>query len=984
MRCPIILLAFFCSLYGFGQNKYLTISPTISVQDTVSVRKLLDLAHQYTVNDPEKAKAYLIQAIDQAKQQGYPVLEVDGLYKLGAIHINQGKRNTAKPLFEQGLKLAQKLNNAPLIAQGHYNLSRYYDVGNDFDLAMGHLEKSLNNFEELELPKNIANCHTSFGRIYQKMGSYDKSLSHCFKALRINESIDNSSGISVVKTTIGYTYVLTSKFEDAMLYFNEALEIDKINNDQVGILISMLNIGVVYQKTERHPKALKTYKEALIIAKQLNYYEEEAILLENIGSTLRDMGHFESGLKSLFAASVLEDKNNLNKAHTLNDIAETYLALNKPKKATEYALQAISYSKEKNELNQLRYAYSYLALAYKKQGKNLEAFNALEASYEIKDSLFNLDKAKQMDLLHLSYQTEKKEQEILTLRQEQEITRFRRNTYLLAGILLISILLLLYNRQRLKSKKNHELFEKEQEVTLLKSQFFENVSHEFRTPLTLILGPMQLLKSNIADSKMSRQLGIMERNAQRLLSLINKLLDFSKIESGEDTLEITKSDIVSVVKGVTMSFQSKADEKHLKLEVSSNLNAHYTCFDLEKLETILINLISNAFKFTPENGHVKVSLEILENNQQKEHCKIIVTDTGQGITDTDIKNIFNRFYQSTNPRDGKYDGSGIGLALTQELVKLHKGSIEAVSKEDQGTSITVLLPIGKSHFNEIELANKNGTVLEESQPINDSISEVNPPIIANTNLPILLLVEDNVDVMHYLKEILEDRYQILEASDGAMGIEMAFETIPDLIVSDVMMPKKNGYEVCETLKQDERTSHISIILLTAKASEEDKMQGLLTKADAYLTKPFAPKELLVRVQNLIESRKKLREKYKRELILKPSEVSVNSIDENFLLKVIKVVNENLDDEHFNMDKLGQGVGMSRSQIHRKLQALTNQSATQFIRSYRLDRAIDLIKKDAKSISEIAYSVGFSDPSYFSKCFQQQFNMTPTEAKDTPS
>jgi signal transduction histidine kinase/DNA-binding response OmpR family regulator len=883
------------------------------------------------------------------------------------------------------LKSVIKTSNDTTKVNAIIQLSMAYR-DSDLVLAKNHAQEALDLSISNDYINGTANAFYELGKIESQKGNYAEALDFFIKSMNIYVAMPNVLQVAYINNDIGGIYAQMAEYEKGLEYLVLAkTQFEEIQNEE-GLADALNNVGIVFDMQNEFEKAIIYYEKALKWYVKIDKKQKYANTYMNLGALYGIQGNYERSISLIRQSqkTYLDIDDYYGLAGSWVNLSEIYGKSGDYEQAVEAGVNGLTLALENDYNRWVLQSCKYLASNYAALKNYEKAFQYSQLLIDFKENTYNDQKARLITEMDTKYQTEKKEQEILALEQQKQTAEFRRNTYLASGLLIAIILFLLYHKQRQKSRKNQILFEKEQEVTLLKSQFFENVSHEFRTPLTLILGPMQLLKSNIADAKMSRQLGIMERNAQRLLSLINKLLDFSKVESGEDTLEITNSDIVSVVKGVTMSFQSKAEEKQLELEVSSNLNEHNTYFDLEKIETILINLISNAFKFTPENGHVKVSLEIFEDNQQKEHCKIIVTDTGQGIPDTDIKNIFNRFYQSTNPRDGKYDGSGIGLALTQELVKLHKGSIEAVSKEDQGTSITVLFPIGKSHFNEKELANKNSTVLVENQPVYDPISEVKPPIVSNTNLPILLLVEDNADVMHYLKEILEDSYEILEASNGVMGIEMAIETIPDMIVSDVMMPKMNGYEVCETLKQDEKTSHIPIILLTAKASQEDKMQGLLTKADAYLTKPFAPKELLVRVQNLIESRKKLREKYKRELILKPSEVSVNSIDENFLLKVMKVVDENLDDESFNMDKLGQGVGMSRSQIHRKLQALTNQSATQFIRSYRLDRAMDLIKKNAGSVSEIAYSVGFSDPSYFSKSFQQQFNKTPTEAKDKPS
>lgn len=587
--------------------------------------------------------------------------------------------------------------------------------------------------------------------------------------------------------------------------------------------------------------------------------------------------------------------------------------------------------------------------------------------------------------LQLTSKTKIRKLKKLIIIQQNEIKRIERNIYLqILTVLFLAFLLGVYIFQQLRARKNRKLYDKEHEETMQKSLFFENVSHEFRTPLTLILGPLQILKSNIVDPKLSNQLVIMERNGERLLALINKLLDFSKIESGEQqALDLDKHDIVTVVKGITMCFQTKANEKQIHLEVESNRDSLYTYFDLEKFETILINLISNAVKFTPEKGSIKVSLEIIKDALQKDLCKIVIQDSGKGVPESDIKKIFTRFYQSKNPSFDTFQGSGIGLALTRELVKLHKGSIEVVSKGRKGSIFTVLLPVGKAHFNIIESAPKSSEVKPENLDLSKTtcFQKINTPKANDPNPPILLLIEDNTDVMDYLKEIFEGSYRILEAANGAKGIKMALKHIPDLIISDIMMPKKNGYEVCETLKLDEKTSHIPIILLTAKSSHNDKMLGLLTKADAYLIKPFMPKELMVRVKNLIGSRKKLKAKYKKEGILKPNEITVNSIDEKFLNRLIELVELHISNENFNVVLLSKKVGMSRSQLHRKLNGLLGHGPNHFIRNYRLQRAHDLLKQNAATPSEIAYQVGFSSPSYFTKCFHKYYGYPPSNIEN---
>ena len=473
----------------------------------------------------------------------------------------------------------------------------------------------------------------------------------------------------------------------------------------------------------------------------------------------------------------------------------------------------------------------------------------------------------------------------------------------------------------------------------------------------------------------------MQRNAGRLLDLVNQLLDLSKIESGKLKLNTSKSNIISTIKGVSMSFHSMAEQKGIGLALDIQPESLEMSFDREKFETILINLLSNAFKSTPDHGNIIIRARIVQAGSSprgKEHFRISVADNGKGIPEPDIGLIFDRFYQSDTNQLLQQEGSGIGLALTKELVELHHGTIRAESTIGKGTEIIIELPIDLPMVANTSTQEKASIAKEVVRAHVHVEAEEDKIDMTMNGCPVVLVIEDHDDVRHYIQETLTRRFTIVSAKDGEEGISKAMEIIPDLIISDVMMPKKDGFEVCNVLKNDEKTSHIPIILLTAKSDSEDKIAGLLTKADDYVTKPFVPRELLVRIENLIASRLQLREKYKQEGVLKPKDIAVNSVDEKFLNRLIEVVEVHMGDEKFGVEQLGNEMGMSRSQLHRKLTALLGQGPNQFIRSFRLHRAHDLLKQNSATASEIAYQVGFSSPSYFTKCFHEQFGYTPSE------
>lgn len=539
------------------------------------------------------------------------------------------------------------------------------------------------------------------------------------------------------------------------------------------------------------------------------------------------------------------------------------------------------------------------------------------------------------------------------------------------------------NRLRLNDQLRLEKLEAERlkQLDQVKSDFFSNVTHEFRTPLTLILGHLDQVIPKLKDERAKKELTVVKRNAKQLEKLINQLLDIAKIEADRMDLDLRRGDIVPFINEVQKSFQSLAERKGVGLKFEAPDEAITMDFDPDKLELVFYNLLSNAFKFT-DNGEVslKVSLTQVEG---KDHAQFVVQDTGIGIMEEQIPKVFDRFYQSENSRWRKNKGTGIGLALVKDLVELHSGTIDLKSISGVGTEIIIILPLqqilaqadAEFHIPALEAVDPDlevGLDLEASEVVltEEEVGAQN----------IILVVEDNDDIRNFLRLTLEPTFRVFEAIDGEAGIEKALEIIPDIIVSDIMMPGKDGFELTKTLKKQEKTSHIPIILLTAKAGVDNRIQGLETGADAYIPKPFSSEELHARIKNLIEGRKKLKDKFSRSLLVKPETVNEPSMEEKFLLRVKAVVQEHLDDEHFSVEELSRKVGMSRAQLHRKLIALTGKSASRFVRNYRLQHAYQLLEKRVGTVSEIAYRVGYSSPAYFTKCFTEDYGISPSQVK----
>jgi signal transduction histidine kinase/ligand-binding sensor domain-containing protein/DNA-binding response OmpR family regulator len=555
------------------------------------------------------------------------------------------------------------------------------------------------------------------------------------------------------------------------------------------------------------------------------------------------------------------------------------------------------------------------------------------------------------------------------------------------------------SRLRLRSKIKLATLETEKmkDIDHMKSHFFANISHEFRTPLTLIRGPIDLLMENATDPHQKKSLSIIQANSERLLNLINQLLDLSKLESGLYRISVSRGDISGLLRGLVMSFSDLAKSKHISLNYVESPSFKKTWlreklyFDQDVMEKILTNLISNAIKFTPAKGTITVTACIRKWINTEGMFEISITDTGIGIAKDKLPFIYNRFYQLDSSSAKEQGGTGIGLAYVKEQIDAHKGRIAVMSKPGKGTTFRLRFPLGTSAFSPDQIVSEKQQtgIRKDNSPAPQSedllLNNLDSPEKEPSNgKSVILVVEDQEDVRHYISQSLQNEYHVLESSSAKDGIRLAEESIPDLIVSDVMMPVMDGFQFCQNIKSNEKTSHIPMILLTAKAEEKSRIQGLASGADDYLVKPFNTRELLARIKNLIETRHMMREKFSSNAVIKPSEISVTPRDRNFMEKMLSVVEKNMDNERFNVDELAREVGMSQSQLHRKLKALINQSANHFIKSVRMHRAMELLQKEAGTISEIAYKTGYLDPGYFTKSFKSFFGKLPSEFKKPSS
>ncbi len=545
-------------------------------------------------------------------------------------------------------------------------------------------------------------------------------------------------------------------------------------------------------------------------------------------------------------------------------------------------------------------------------------------------------------------------------------------------ILLLRLFILKKERVKMKDKFERYRIKKAQELDAMRLRFFTNISHDLRTPLTLILAPFEKLLNTETDEEKKYQINVVYKNALRMERLINQLLDLRKQETSSLKLNLSHGDIILFLNQIVESFQDLALQKNIDFGIESCQKSLYLMFDHDKLDKIMFNLLSNAFKFTLQGGKITVKVGVSDagpeqENAQKDFRKFVrisVIDTGKGIPPELQEKVFERFFHLNDAFYSGIEGTGIGLSLSKDYVELHGGQVLLESKPGKGSEFIVCLPLRTSdHQAWEELVDDENFIIEEG-------CEDIPPV--DNDKPLALIAEDNHELREYIKNSLSGQYSVLVCEDGEKALKLAMEHVPDIVITDIMMPVMDGVELTRRLKQNLSTSHIPVILLTARSADEQKLEGINAGADDYITKPFSFEILDARMQNILQLRDKLRERYSKLIKLEASEIEVENQDEKFIRKVLKVVEENLSDSEYSVEKLSSDLGLSRVTLYRKLNALISQTPVEFIRNTRLERAAQLLRKSGMNISEVCYDVGFMNPVYFSKCFKKKYGILPSE------
>ncbi len=923
--------------------------------DTGRVKLLNALTVAYRNSEPDVAMKYAGEARALAAQLGYKSGQARALDNMGWVHYRRGELDKALSFSMQALRFSREADDTWEGVSASINIASVYYEQENYDKAIAYFSQALTMSEKLKDKQLTGRALNNLAFMYFKQAQYPLSLEFSFRALRNNEQAKDNYLISFSLRTIGDVYARQGDFTRALDYQKRALEAARKISSNYMIVTSLNRMGDVYTRLSNYSKAIASHREALALS-------------------------ISAGLRP-------------NRVSIYRSMAEVYLKTGDYKNA---------------------YQYQQLGLA-------------------LNDSIFNERSSRQIAEMQARYDTERKEQENQLLRQENALkaaiidNQSLERKWLYTGLGFIVIIIGLGYAANRRIEKHHLLIQRQQaqmveerlqndlrlerteseklaELNHLKSRFFANISHEFRTPLTLILAPLEKMMASPVVEAHDHELKTMHRSTRRLLQLINQLLDLSRLESGSMGLEVSRGNLARFVRVMVGSFSSLAESRRIDLVLQGTAETPVTYFDKDKVEKILYNLLSNALKFTDAGGKVSVSLNQVPAAAAAsagkpgggEYLRISVQDSGQGIPADQLDKIFDRFYQADRPGVREQSGSGIGLSLVKELVSLHGGQLQVESRPGEGSCFTVLLPLYTTCPDGSKLvrpsADHPAELTQPDSARSDRSEEELPapapalPGVSGEALPLLLIVEDNDEIRTCIREIFEGHYVVAEACNGQEGLNQAVALMPDVIVSDLMMPLMDGVELCGQLRQDARTSHIPLVLLTARASVESRISGLETGADDYLTKPFHPAELMARVRNLVESRRQLRERFTREVKLQLRDITLTSVDEQFLSKVLAVVEENLGDGDFSVENLENQMSMSKMQLYRKLKALTDQSPSEFIRTLRLKRAASMISQRSGSISEIAYTVGFNNLSYFARCFKEMHGMAPSEyagqARDT--
>lgn len=786
----------------------------------------------------------------------------------------------------------------------------------------------------------VIRSYSVTGEAYQKQNKLKEAIASYMKGLDLAEKHHEKSLAGTIYNGIGVCYFLMNDVKKAEQYMKRAAKAKKEANDYqyyTLIAINLAGLQIMQQSFDESVQTLKEAEKTLLKKKQGRYL---AVVYNSLGAAYQSVNPdscvYYYRLSLEFSAKYKDLLTTMNAYQNLGDY---YFARKEYAAAIDYMELAIATNEKRPEDSYKPALYERISILYDSIGDFKHAYNYKKLETEARKRIFSVEKQKEIEELEIKYESEKKEKEIQKNKQELERKNNQQNILIFCAVSLFLvagfITYLAFQRKRIK-----RAFEQE------KLRLFENIFHEIRTPLTLIDGPIQVMKQ---QKKYPEELDLMERNSKKLINLVNELLDASKLGKGSYKLDYTKGNLNEFIATVADQFTGEAKSKDIRIVLKLDEVAENHSFPSNALEKILSNLLGNAVKYCPPKSEITILSKIEETDLQ-----LKVVDNGPGIPKKYQKKVFRRFFRGEHGAD--QSGTGIGLSLVKELVELTGGSIDLQSSRF-GSVFQVTIPLKQN---------------EKQRE-----SDVQKPV-EHEDAPVLLLVEDDSDMAAFSMSVLKADFRVIHAKNGKKALELIHENLPDIVLSDVMMPEMDGIEFLYTIRSNELTNHLPFVLFSARASLESRLEGLQHGADAYVSKPFSPEELKLTIKNLFDTVRRNQETYQSSIQSEKTFEERIKSQNTYVNKVIAYIIQHMDDSDYSVNELSNDMAVSRSQLHRKLTALTGFSTTNFIRMVRLEKAKDLLLKADGNITEIAYKCGFNSQSYFTKSFTEYFGKSPTQ------
>ena len=936
---------------------------------------LIDLNKKLIYNEPPVGSrlAHVLAKVSQKK--GWNETAHKACTIIGIYHQNRGEYDSAHFYYMKGWTVSERANNPRMMAESENNLGVLAKRQNLFDSSLHCYQRALKLAMQMNDSTLTGMYYSNIGNVLTEQEKYKESLDQHLKSLVIREKLGDEDQLAASYNNIGNVYLHIDQPEKAVEYFLKCYAIRERSGNKMQRMIICLNTGSVYYDLKQYDRSLEFHEKALALAEELGNNHQILRTYQNLSYIYEKMGDPRAALEYSLKTFPLHEQLGITKEliQSYFRTSDLFFRQGRKKEAMTYAQRAYQLTDSVGGFYEKKEAALMLANLYEDRGEYQKALLYFQAHGEYSDSLQRERYNSDLDELREKYESDKKEEQIRTqqvaLEHQSLLTQrssMQRNFLVVVAVMVTVILILAIRIYRTRLKAKELVYQKSKEYEALRSNFFANISHEFRTPLTLITGPLQQMAEEQTYDPVVLQTVI--RNTGRLERLIAQMLELSKLEAGKSVVHEEPADLHLLVRAVASAFEIEASTRSIHYEVTVPEEELLVTIDRDKIEKIIYNLLSNAIKFTPDGGHVTCTFS-------SDHAgfRLEVSDTGPGIADDQLPMIFERFHRAWAEGDHQFEGSGIGLALVKELVELLGGTIAVKSKEGEGTVFHVFIPV--TYTTE---SIQTEVPAFQSTPTTDIREIANVNNIVQMTRPQVLVVDDNADMRNYVATCLGLSYEILHAGDGVEGIENAERHIPDIIISDLMMPVMDGMDFCRHIRAANKTSHIPFILLTARAEEESKIKGLGLGADDYLVKPFNRAELTHKVQNILERIKDTQKKLRLQFFAEPQPEEVLSEDEAFLLRLRNFIEENLAEDDLSVEALSREIALSRVQLYRKVQSLTGISVNELIRSIRLKKAASLLDQKWGSVSQVAYEVGFNNLSYFARCFREAYGKTPSQ------